>query len=113
MSTGQRVAQERLEEMTSGKLRYTLKRPWRDGTVALVLEPLDLLARGVRASTDRAHPRASRAAARLERGAFLIPPGSQGSGRAGVQAASSHSSCFKSLLAGAGCRPVHERFPLI
>ncbi len=45
MSTGQRVAQERLEEMTSGKLRYTRKRPWRDGTVALVLEPLDLLAR--------------------------------------------------------------------
>lgn len=39
------IAQERLEEMTSGKLRYTLKRPWRDGTVALVLEPLDLLAR--------------------------------------------------------------------
>jgi hypothetical protein len=31
--------------MASGKLRYTLKKPWRDGTVALVLEPLDLLAR--------------------------------------------------------------------
>jgi hypothetical protein len=39
------IAQERLEETASGKLRYTLKRPWRDGTVALVLEPLDLLAR--------------------------------------------------------------------
>ncbi len=39
------IAQERLEETATGKLRYTLKRPWRDGTVALVLEPLDLLAR--------------------------------------------------------------------
>ena len=39
------IAQERLEETANGKLRYVLKRPWRDGTVALVLEPLDLLAR--------------------------------------------------------------------
>jgi len=39
------IAQERLEETANGKLRYSLKRPWRDGTVALVLEPLDLLAR--------------------------------------------------------------------
>ena len=39
------IAQERLEETPSGKLRYVLKRPWRDGTVALVLEPLDRLAR--------------------------------------------------------------------
>lgn len=39
------IAQERLEETPSGKLRYTLKKPWRDGTVALVLEPHDRLAR--------------------------------------------------------------------
>ena len=39
------IAQDRLEETASGKLRYRLKRPWRDGTVALVLEPLDLIAR--------------------------------------------------------------------
>jgi len=39
------IAQERLDEMANGKLRYSLKKPWRDGTVALVLEPLDLLAR--------------------------------------------------------------------
>ncbi len=28
-----------------GKLSYLLKKPWRDGTVALVLEPMDLIAR--------------------------------------------------------------------
>lgn len=39
------IATERLEELESGKLRYTFKKPWRDGTTALVLEPLDLLAR--------------------------------------------------------------------
>ena len=39
------IAQERLEETATGKLRYSLKKAWRDGTVALVLDPLDLLAR--------------------------------------------------------------------
>jgi hypothetical protein len=39
------IAQDRLEEHATGKLRYTFKKPWRDGTVALVLEPLDLIAR--------------------------------------------------------------------
>ncbi len=37
--------QERLEETAGGKLRDTLKRPWRDGTIDIVLEPMDLLAR--------------------------------------------------------------------
>ncbi len=39
------LAQDRLEQHASGKLRYTLKKPWKDGTVALLLEPLDLTAR--------------------------------------------------------------------
>ena len=39
------IAQERLVEVAGGKLRYLLKKPWSDGTVALVLEPLDLCAR--------------------------------------------------------------------
>jgi len=39
------IAQDRLEEQPNGKLRYLLKKPWKDGTVALVLEPLDLIAR--------------------------------------------------------------------
>ena len=39
------IAQNRLEEMVGGKLSYLLKKPWRDGTVALVLEPMDLIAR--------------------------------------------------------------------
>ena len=37
--------QNRLEQLPGGKLSYLLKKPWRDGTVALVLEPLDLIAR--------------------------------------------------------------------
>ena len=39
------IAQEHLEQHASGKLRYTLKKPWKDGTVAILLEPLDLIAR--------------------------------------------------------------------
>ena len=39
------IAQDRLEQHASGKLSYTLKKPWKDGTVALLLEPLDLIAR--------------------------------------------------------------------
>ncbi len=39
------LAQDRLEQHASGKLRYPLKKPWKDGTVALLLEPLDLIAR--------------------------------------------------------------------
>ena len=39
------IAQERLEELSSGNLRYALKKPWKDGTVAIVLTPDDLLAR--------------------------------------------------------------------
>ncbi len=39
------LAQERIEAHPSGKLRYTFKRAWKDGTVALLLEPLDLIAR--------------------------------------------------------------------
>jgi hypothetical protein len=42
---GPPIAQERLVEVAGGKLRYLVKKPWSDGTVALVLEPLDLCAR--------------------------------------------------------------------
>ncbi len=39
------VALERLELHPSGKLRYSLKKPWSDGSVAVLLEPEDLLSR--------------------------------------------------------------------
>jgi len=39
------IAQDRLEQQGDGRLRYTMKKQWRDGTHALVFEPLDLLAR--------------------------------------------------------------------
>ena len=39
------IAQERLERLSDGRLRFTMKKPWRDGTTALVFEPLDLIAR--------------------------------------------------------------------
>jgi hypothetical protein len=39
------LAQERLEEHGDGRLRYRFKRAWRNGTYAVVLEPLDLIAR--------------------------------------------------------------------
>jgi hypothetical protein len=43
------VAQDRLERRSDGKLELTFKKPWRDGTHALVLEPDDLIARLVAA----------------------------------------------------------------
>jgi hypothetical protein len=39
------VALERLERLPGGRLCYRLKRPWRDGTSAVVLHPWDLLVR--------------------------------------------------------------------
>jgi len=39
------IAKDRLERTSDGRLRYELKKPWRDGTVAVFLEPLDLMAR--------------------------------------------------------------------
>src|SRR5262249_41815047 len=39
------VAQERLQERCDGRLLYRLKKPWTDGTTAIVLLPLDLLGR--------------------------------------------------------------------
>jgi len=39
------LALERLSEHGDGRLRYTLKSRWRDGTSAVLLEPLDLIAR--------------------------------------------------------------------
>lgn len=39
------IAQERLRQLDNGRLRYTMKKPWKDGTVALDFEPLDLIAR--------------------------------------------------------------------
>jgi hypothetical protein len=39
------VANERLSILADGRVRYELKRTWADGTKAIVLEPLDLIAR--------------------------------------------------------------------
>jgi hypothetical protein len=39
------LATDRLEEHTEGRLRYRFKKAWKDGTHAVVLEPLDLIAR--------------------------------------------------------------------
>jgi hypothetical protein len=39
------IAADRLEQQASGKLRFARKKPWKGGTVALLLEPLDFLAR--------------------------------------------------------------------
>ena len=37
------IAMERLEPLSDGRLLYRFKRPWRDGTTHVVLEPLELL----------------------------------------------------------------------
>lgn len=39
------VSTERLSLTTQGTIRYRLKTPYRDGTTAVVLEPLDFIAR--------------------------------------------------------------------
>ena len=37
------IATERLEPHTDGRLLYRFKRPWRDGTTHIVMDPLELL----------------------------------------------------------------------
>ena len=39
------LAADRLEQLPDGRLKYVFRHPWRDGTTAVVMEPLDLLAR--------------------------------------------------------------------
>ena len=39
------LAHERLDELPDGRLRLSLKTPWSDGTTAIVLTPMDLIAR--------------------------------------------------------------------
>jgi hypothetical protein len=39
------IAKERLQLLPDGRVRYLMKKPWRDGTRAIVLSPLDLIAR--------------------------------------------------------------------
>ena len=39
------IARERLELMSDARVRYQMKKVWSDGTVALIFEPLDLIAR--------------------------------------------------------------------
>ena len=37
------IALDRLERLLDGRLLYRFKRPWRDGTTPIVMEPLELL----------------------------------------------------------------------
>ena len=37
------IAMDRLERLVDGRLLYRFKRPWRDGTTHIVMEPLELL----------------------------------------------------------------------
>ena len=39
------VAQDRLERLAEGRVKYTMKKPWRDGSRALVFDPVDFVAR--------------------------------------------------------------------
>jgi Putative transposase len=39
------IAKERLELRADGRVVYTMKKPWRDGTRAVVMTPMDLIAR--------------------------------------------------------------------
>ena len=39
------LATERLEELPDGRLKYAFRHPWRDGTAAIIMDPLDFLAR--------------------------------------------------------------------
>jgi hypothetical protein len=39
------ISTDRLEELADGRVQYQLRRPWSDGTVAIVYEPLELMER--------------------------------------------------------------------
>jgi hypothetical protein len=50
------VATQRLSELPDGRLLYRLKRPWRDGTEAVIFEPRDFIAKlAALAPAPRAH----------------------------------------------------------
>ena len=50
------VATHRLSELSDGRLHYLLKRPWRDGTIAVVFERQDFIAKlAVLVPAPRAH----------------------------------------------------------
>ena len=50
------VATGRLSELSDGRLHYRLKRPWRDGTIAVVFERQDFIAKlAVLVPAPRAH----------------------------------------------------------
>jgi Putative transposase/Transposase zinc-binding domain len=50
------VATERLTKLSDGRLLYRLKRPWRDGTSAVIFEPQDFMAKlAVLVPVPRAH----------------------------------------------------------
>ena len=44
------IAEQRLSLTPNGNVRYQLKTPYRDGTTHLIFEPLELMARPLRAS---------------------------------------------------------------
>ena len=46
------IAMDRLERLVDGRLLYRFKRPWRDGTTHIVMEPLELLAKLLRWPTQ-------------------------------------------------------------
>jgi hypothetical protein len=41
------ISNELLEELSDGRIAYKLKRPWQDGTAAVVFEPAELLGTGL------------------------------------------------------------------
>src|SRR6058998_54779 len=50
------VSTERLSALADGRLLYRLKRPWRDGTSAVIFEPQDFMAKlAVLVPAPRAH----------------------------------------------------------
>ena len=63
------IAQERLTELQGGRLRYEMKKPWRDGTHALVFEPRRP-GRGVSPTNEHRTPLRDGAAAGFSHGAL-------------------------------------------
>jgi hypothetical protein len=112
------IATDRLSELTDGRLRYELKRPWRDGTTAVVFERQDFIAKlsalvpAPRAHLTRYHGVLGPAA----RWRSLIVPGGHGNGsesevnaRPESGAGGSKEPTTEPFTGSEPCLPPHDR----
>jgi hypothetical protein len=104
------VAMERLDSLEDGRLRYRLKRPWRDGTTHVIFQPLELLEKlAALVPAPRAHlTRYSGVLAPAAKWRVLIVPASAGASAPTISPAIATPGCMTQLTASASVETESE-----